>query len=394
MEFKKPFFHSWSLALLLTMGGIGTALASPNILKITTSYDSLGKPASLDVIGTGFQGTVNVRLGGQLLPSSSVTVVSTTELQVNIAGISPGDDKLRVTVLPYDDDGHASVYDLTIGAVGPQGPVGPAGLAGLNGANGTNGTNGKDGAMGLPGSPGLKGDTGSTGATGMAGANGTPGVNGTNGLPGTNGTNGTNGTPGLQGPKGDTGSRGPAGTAASCPNGNTTPTQPGGQYIDCGDGTLVDTNTGLMWEKKTNTCTIPDVTDPHCYLNLYTWTEANFVFPYEPSGTLYSDFLERLNDLMTPNDGTATPCFAGHCDWRIPEIGELRGILLAPAPNCTPVPCIDPAFGPTQASFYWSSSSIAGGPGIAWGVYFSVGFVGNGIFKYNGYYARAVRGGR
>ena len=379
MEFKKSIFLSWSLALLLTMGGIGTALASPNILKITTSYDSLGKPASLDVIGTGFQGTVNVRLGGQLLPSSSVFVVSTTELQVNIAGISPGDAKLRVTVLPYDDDGHASVYDLTIGAVGPQGPVGPAGLAGLNGANGTNGTNGKDGAMGLPGSPGLKGDKGSTGATGMAGANGAPGVNGTNGK------DGTNGTQGLQGPKGDTGATGVAGPAGSvsplCANQSN-------RYVGGGDGTVTDCTTGLMWELKDTACATGDV---HCVNNPYTWSGASYGTTNIQDGTLFTQFLTTLNTDASA-DGINT-CFANHCDWRIPNIAELRGILLAPYP-CTVVPCIDPAFGPTQASLYWSSSSIAGGPGIAWGVYFSVGFVGNGIFKYNGYYARAVRGGR
>jgi hypothetical protein len=160
------------------------------------------------------------------------------------------------------------------------------------------------------------------------------------------------------------------------------------RIFDCQDGTVIDAQTGLMWEQKV-TCGAQDLSNPNCMENLYTWSAAGIA----PDGTLYSDFLEGMNDLKTPNDGTATPCFANHCDWRIPTIGELRSILLAPYPTCSSTPCIDVSFGPTQTGGYWSDSSLAGNPATVWGVVFGNGgvSVGGG----NGFgYARAVRGGR
>ena len=170
---------------------------------------------------------------------------------------------------------------------------------------------------------------------------------------------------------------------------------------DKGDGTICDSQTGLMWEKKTGTVgavvicgVLPGCPDPHDVNNRYTWTQN--VAPFtEPNGTLYTNFLTKLNDLQLPNDGTTTTCFAGHCDWRVPTIGELRSILQAPAPNCTANPCIAAGFpGPVQASNYWSSSSVASFPGFAWDVFFGNGDVSFGSKSLGGGHARAVRGGR
>ena len=162
------------------------------------------------------------------------------------------------------------------------------------------------------------------------------------------------------------------------------------RFVDNGNGTVTDNKTGLMWEQKV-TCGAQSLANPRCVENLYSWTG---LLPYgEPNGTLYSDFVERLNDLKTPNDGTTTSCFAGYCDWRIPTIWELRSILTASYPNCSSSPCIDPALGPTQAYNYWSSSSLASSSDYAWGVIFSNGFVFNGL-KGFAVAARAVRGGQ
>jgi hypothetical protein len=175
------------------------------------------------------------------------------------------------------------------------------------------------------------------------------------------------------------------------------------QYVDNGDGTVNDNSTGLMWEKKTGVVDLNfacqnSISDVHDVRNCYAWSATldPFLDPnsnLDPTGTLYTDFLDVLNDLNTPNDGTATTCFAGHCDWRIPTIAELRSILTAGYLDCASSPCIDPAFGPTAPYAYWSSSSVAGIPIDARDVYFNNGAVGyNG--KASNYYARAVRGGR
>ena len=79
--------------------------------------------------------------------------------------------------------------------------------------------------------------------------------------------------------------------------------------------------------------------------------------------------------------------FAGHEDWRIPNVRELQSIvdygLFGPS--------IDPVF-VALSSVYWSSTSIAGSPVFAWFVVFNSGHVGNGGKDFD-YYVRAVRSG-
>ena len=168
------------------------------------------------------------------------------------------------------------------------------------------------------------------------------------------------------------------------------------RYVDNGNGTVTDNKTGLMWEKKLSsadaTClsATQAINGVRCQQNTYNWS-ANHAPWTDPTGTLYSDFLQALNGLNVAN-GAA--CFAGYCDWRLPTIAELRTILSAPYP-CAPSPCLDTAtFGPTQAAFYWSSSSPAGDPDAAWGVDIANGGVGNNFKVDVDMYARAVRTGR
>jgi hypothetical protein len=125
------------------------------------------------------------------------------------------------------------------------------------------------------------------------------------------------------------------------------------------DGTISEFSTGLMWEKLGNNHDIHDVN------NTYTWHDA------------FSIHVAQLN---------TAPCFAGYCDWRLPNVTELRRIVdygeIDPAVNqaafntCAPgcSPQVTPVCSCTASDFYWSSTSYVGDWGISeWVVDFSSG---------------------
>jgi hypothetical protein len=68
-------------------------------------------------------------------------------------------------------------------------------------------------------------------------------------------------------------------------------------YTDNGDGTITDNNTGLVWERKGGPGTASGAP--------YTWADTQA-------------YIARLN---------TSPCLAGHCDWRLPTLWELLGIM-------------------------------------------------------------------
>jgi hypothetical protein len=159
-------------------------------------------------------------------------------------------------------------------------------------------------------------------------------------------------------------------------------------YTDNGDGTITDNNTGLTWEKKSDDDSIHDV---H---NKYTWGMTSP--PYTMNGTMVTTFLDTLNDV----GGGGASCFAGHCDWRIPNRNELHSIVhsetsspavsaafnTACAPACTVLTCSC-----TLSSNYWTSTTFAI-PDLAWFVYFDYGYDGADS-KTHLFFVRAVRGG-
>jgi hypothetical protein len=177
------------------------------------------------------------------------------------------------------------------------------------------------------------------------------------------------------------------------------------RFEDCGDGTVADHQTGLLWEKKTGTvgtlilCETAGCPDPHDVNNGYEWSNT---VP-DPDGGAFTDFLPRLNARFDPFNPTG--CFADRCDWRLPEISELQTILIGPdaapgqATTCSSAPCVDPDFaaidGPTASSgssIYWAASTVLFAPDLAWGA-----FIGGGNVFVNGKagdtYVRAVRTG-
>jgi hypothetical protein len=145
-------------------------------------------------------------------------------------------------------------------------------------------------------------------------------------------------------------------------------------YVDNGDGTITDVNTGLMWEKLSWDGSV------HDYSNVYTWANA------------FAGHVAPLN---------AGGGFAGHTDWRVPNYKELVSILnlqnagpavsaafnTACAPGCTVLTCSC-----TASFLYWSSTSLATTPWTPWVVNFLDGYVQGASTSFN-IFVRAVRSG-
>lgn len=120
-------------------------------------------------------------------------------------------------------------------------------------------------------------------------------------------------------------------------------------FTDNGDGTVSDSDAGLMWQQG------------------------------EPGSKTWDVALTYCEGLS----------LGGQSDWRLPNIYELESII-----NTYATPAIDTAYFPnTYARNYWSSTTGASSTDCAWGVYFSYGHVSS-FHKSYGSYVRCVRGGQ
>jgi len=143
------------------------------------------------------------------------------------------------------------------------------------------------------------------------------------------------------------------------------------RFINLGS-TVYDTQTNLMWEKK-----VAGAGCLHCVNDFYTWCNATGI---AIGCAVTNNWIAAVN----------AEAFAGFTDWRVPTRDELATIRV-PFPLCGTSPCIDPIFGPTGASFYWSATeSDADG---AWGVLFADGRVLIASKILIDISVRAVRGG-
>ena len=164
-------------------------------------------------------------------------------------------------------------------------------------------------------------------------------------------------------------------------------------YTDNGDGTITDNCTGLMWEKKDDSGGLHDMDNP------YTWSGASAGSTNVMDGTI-QDFIDELNDVA----GGGVSCFAGYCDWYVPNRNELAtlvdnelpaGPTINTAFNQCPAACsdvTDPACSCTSSSGYWSASTSAPSPPYAWLVDFGSG-IPTSIPKAHDLHVRAVRAG-
>jgi hypothetical protein len=139
------------------------------------------------------------------------------------------------------------------------------------------------------------------------------------------------------------------------------------RFVDNVDGTVTDTCTGLMWQRD--------------------WADVS------------GDGQSTVEDRLVWCDASAyceNLSFAGHDDWRLPNVRELQSIVDYGRVD----PAIDPVFGVLLGTGdpggYWSSTSSLArgpnpGPASAWYVNY---FFGVAVFdeKASGYYVRAVRG--
>src|SRR5262249_45810424 len=231
----------------------------------------------------------------------------------------------------------------------------------------------------------------------------------------------------------------PTVTRAGSPTDTPTMTPPpADHFVDNGDGTITDTQTGLLWEKKDQGGGLHDANARFPWAGICTddngvpCTGVDCEY-CQPDAAAASTCSAATGGAMgcAPCGGTAT-CkpinglttvwqwlnqlnaagFAGHGDWRIPTVGrdggavQLETIVDTSVSGCgSGVPCVPPAFNTgcvsgctatgcscSQAERYWSATSIVGTLPFpsAWGEFFFTGEV-IAVDKASAFFVRAVR---
>lgn len=166
-------------------------------------------------------------------------------------------------------------------------------------------------------------------------------------------------------------------------------------YTDNGNGTITDNRTGLVWEKQSRDSSI------HHRDTTYTWDNA-FKKVQVLNGNATGCIGVGNPDACCTGAGTGScSAFAGHTDWRLPNVKELESLVKYGVGN----PAIDPAFNTgcvasctvttcscTASDYYWSATTYVNFPANAWFVNFSEGSVVADNKTLNRR-VRAVRGG-
>jgi len=157
----------------------------------------------------------------------------------------------------------------------------------------------------------------------------------------------------------------PVGAACTAgnPNAKVIETISGAAMVDRGNGTVLDSVTGLMWKQ--------------CAEGL-SGVGCN-------NGSATG--MDWAATLATANNANAVK-FAGYGDWRLPNRRELESIV----EYCGYQPSINQGVFPNTFEGFWSASSNVNDPGEAWAVEFSYGSSG-ARSKATNFHGRLVRGG-
>lgn len=147
-----------------------------------------------------------------------------------------------------------------------------------------------------------------------------------------------------------------------CMRGNTAYGTP--QYVDNGDKTITDLQSGLMWSQNDSGAYHAKGLD---YSQAFDWKQANKedFNPLKDGENKYGamNWLEALAYVQKMNDAN----YLGYNDWRLPDVKELVSIVNYDySPTKTGTPAIDPIFNMTTIvnengdddwGFYWSNTT-------------------------------------
>ncbi len=172
------------------------------------------------------------------------------------------------------------------------------------------------------------------------------------------------------------------------------PDNSGDIYVDCGNGTVTDNRTGLVWLKNAD-----------CYGPM-EWHEATEIvanlsdLPPQRLGSPLADQDCGLGDKSSPGE------------WRLPTAAEWQRMVsdalgFVGDPDCTASPPTitndsgsdcwvngpSSFYGVTWLFRYWTSTTATDNHTLAWEVFLNVGHVGRGG-KTNGNVVWPVRGGQ
>ena len=219
---------------------------------------------------------------------------------------------------------------------------------------------------------------------------------------------------------------------SGCGDGDENPgPPPGPRFTDNGDGTIIDRQSGLQWEKKVKFDHVVDLANLQDADNLYPWAgtcsgSGKLCQPTARTATLCAAGVEGDPTgcaQCTEGDGTCdatvtawtwlaalnTANFANHRDWRLPKRTELESIIDLAAsfpavnaafhgPSCgTACADVTSAACACTTGTYLTATTVQPNPVFAWQVTFTDGQVG-GIEKSQSlsssdvsFYVRAVR---